>query len=447
MRYPVRCQIRRDPRQEPPRGDDLGDLAHQGNQQPGVAVGGRPHDRPELPLEDLRPVEADPYRPVAQEGVPFVESGGSQELVPSQVERPDDHGIGRKGLHDMRIGLVLDLLVVGIRREEPQELGPEQADAPRSAVLRSLRLLGELDVRGQLDRAPVACGDRGVRLARESGLGLSVPLAELGVVEDLVGLGIDDHPAVDAVDYDHLPGLDGFGRLPERDHRGYAEAPRQYGRVRGAPAFVRREAENLVLPEAGGHGRIEFPRHYHDRHVELHERLLLGAHELVDDPAADIPDVGRSLAGIRVLHRLESLDDLGQDLADRVFGVQHAFGDPAMDVPLQDRVVHEEDVRVDELAALYQVAQPGGEGEELGARLAEGLLETGLLVLGLGAGGEGEALDAKLFHVEQECRPDGYSRRCRGAFEREAQFNPLRTRTRSVRRALPPHAARRARSP
>jgi hypothetical protein len=119
---------------------------------------GRTQNRAELRSQDLRPIEADPHAPLAEERIVFLRDRQvSQRLVASDIKSADDEG--PVGTHSSSDGLVgFELLLFGWRLDafHEEKLGAQQADA-FTAERRDLGgVLESADVGEDFDGVPSA---------------------------------------------------------------------------------------------------------------------------------------------------------------------------------------------------------------------------------------------------------------------------------------------------
>ena len=103
----------------------------QGEQDPDVAQGAGPEDRPELGPEQARVAEREPQAAQAEArvGLDVARSAVRRQLVGTQVERPDDDRAPLQRADHGGVGLELLLLGRGRLGVEEEELGAEQPDA------------------------------------------------------------------------------------------------------------------------------------------------------------------------------------------------------------------------------------------------------------------------------------------------------------------------------
>ena len=284
-------------------------------------------------------------------------------LVGAQVERADRH---RLALHaDGHRAIGLELLVLGRQpfAVEEQELRAEEADARRAVLERLLEVVGQFDVRVQLDEHAV---DRLGRLGAQALQLLPLEL-ELALLQPVLGqhraIGIDDDDAVLAVDDQHLAVADQRPRVVRRDHRRHVEAARDDGRVRRHAAQVGEERAVVMLLELDHVRRREV--------VRDEDRLLLGhrrgqrarlAHQPLQHALADLHDVGLALAQVRILDLLELLDQHAHLLRQRPLGVAALLRDDLLRHLGQRRVVQDHPVHVEERAEFARHIAAGHRG-------------------------------------------------------------------------------------
>ncbi len=285
----------------------------------------RAQDRSQLREEEARLGQAEPDGAQAERRI----GGDARQsieallvLVGAQVERANRHW---QAVHARGHGPVsLELLVLGRQSLaiEKQELGAEEPDARRAVFQDLAHVVGQLDIREQLDAHAV---DRLGGLAAKT-LQLLPLEIELALLQPVFGehrtIGVDDHHTALAVHDQHFAVADQLPRVVRRDDRGHVETARDDRRMRGHAAQVGEERAIAVVLELD---------HVRGREVVRDEdRLLLGhrrrqrtgfAHQALQHPLADLDDVRLAFAQVRVFDLLELLDQDAHLLGERPLGV------------------------------------------------------------------------------------------------------------------------------
>ena len=135
---------------------DLGDFRNHRQHDLDVAMNGSAQQRPQLCLEDIGTVEAHADAAPSEERVFLLgKLDAGDRLVAADIQRSDDHGIGRKGLGQRGVGLRLQILRRQMRMPHEEKLGAEQADSHRPGFLRRLDLFERAEIGRDLDHGSV----------------------------------------------------------------------------------------------------------------------------------------------------------------------------------------------------------------------------------------------------------------------------------------------------
>ena len=328
---------------------------------------------------------------------------------------------------DLAIGLELLVLVGQVVAVQEQELAAEEADAHRADLERLLDVLGQLDVRLQLDRDAFERG-RGRRLQALQllPLELELALAELVLGEHLP-VGVDDQHPGRAVDDEQLALADHLPGVVQADDRREVEAARDDRGVRGDAADVGDEAGELVLLEEDHVRRREVVRDDDD--------VLLVLRRLGQVPGAEHPlqhaldhllHVGLALAQVGVLDLLEPVDEDLHLVHQRPLGVPAARADQLARRDREHRVVEDHQVQVEKGAHLGR--RVGGHRRVQADQLAADLLDRGVEAHDLGV--DVLARDLVVRDLEPRARDevgvaDRDAARHAGAVQREARAGLL----------------------
>ena len=231
-------------------------LPHPGDHRehhPNLPVRRGAQDRPELGLEDLFFLQAEPDRPQPHRRVHLVgELELGRELVAAEVEGADRDRVAHELLRHLPVRLEVLLLGREILPVEEEELRPVEPHPVGAAAQRNVRLLGEFDVRQEQQRLPVTRDRRQPRELRKVPGPLRVGLSPLLVIPDHLHRRVeDDHPFF-AVDDDRLRGPERLRpALHSDDRRDPEGARRDRGVGRPAP-HVGGEAEHRALQDLRG---------------------------------------------------------------------------------------------------------------------------------------------------------------------------------------------------
>ena len=296
--------------EHPLRGPHLGHPAHHGEHEAQVAVGGGPHRRAQLGVEDVGVAQAVAHRPEAQRGVLRVVLLAGGELVPAQVEGADRHRAPVHGLEDGAVVAVVVLLGGELVAPHEEELGAVEPDSLAAVGEEPGDLLAELDVADHPEPDAVHGLGREVLQAGQLGLALHLPDAGRLVVGALPGGGVHHHHAAAAVDDDPVAPLRHRGGPAGADHGRDLQRAGHDGGVAGDAARVGDQPGHLaVVEEQRGVGRREVAGH----HDGAGRRGLGDVHALAEqvlhDPLAHVLDVGAALAEELVV-RVEGALDL-----------------------------------------------------------------------------------------------------------------------------------------
>ena len=180
---------------------------------------------------------------------------------------------------------------------------------------------------------------------------------ELALLEPVLGedrtIRIDDDDVARAVDDQQLVLPDQRARVVRRNDRGHVQAARDDRGVRSHAAEIGQERREVVILELDHVGRREV--------VRDEDRLLLGvgrphrprlAHQHLEHALDDLHDVGLALAQVRILDRIELLDEHGGLLRQRPFGIAALLGDDPLRCFRERRIGEDHPVDVEERAEL-----------------------------------------------------------------------------------------------
>lgn len=352
-----------------------------------LAERGRAQDRTQLREEHLRlgqaPADrAQPERRVRRRFVAFVER--LERFIGADVDRADRH---QHALHPLDGPLVRGELLLLFRHlllMHEQELGAEQADADRAGLDGRLRVVGQLDVRVQLDLRAAQ------RLRRRE-----LQALQLALLQQLLGLAvrifleddrrrIDDHDALVAVDDDQVVLADQRARVLHADRGRNAETARDDRRVRRAPAEIGDERLERLRLELHHVGRRDVVRD--DDHVvravpgRAVERLRRGRRtgERLQHTLDHLLDVGLALAQVLVLDVVEMARQQFELLGQRPFDVVAARADQVDGFLHEHLVAQDHRVDVDECADFARgvVGQVGAQRFELATHDVERRAES-----------------------------------------------------------------------
>ena len=318
-----------------------------------VAERAGPEDGAELRPEHVRPVQAQPDGAQAERRVLLRgELDGRGQLVPAEVQGPDDGGAGMHLRGDRAVDGKVLFLVGQVGPVQVEELRAVQSDALRAVVPDRRQLLGELDVGGDPHPVPVLrLGRQGPQLVQRQPRVLELLLARVVAGQGLHIRGKDDHP-FRAVQDHRLVVLHLRADLLHAHHGGDLQRPSHDGAVGGAPARLRRHSQHRVPVKLGGVRRAQVAGEDNGLSPHpLHVEAPALSQEIAHQPVAHVVHVRPPLPEVAVL-------DAGQGLPD---GIQHLlhgelrvhplvlddggglFRQPAI---LQDQEVGVEDPRV-----------------------------------------------------------------------------------------------------
>ena len=197
-------------------------------------------------------------------------------------------------------------------------------------------------------------------------------LFELAVFEEgLVG-GIDGEGTAVAIDEGVFATADAGGDVAEAEHGGDTEFAGEDGGMAGGAAAVGDESEDAFAVEDGGGGGGQVRGDNDGRFGEMEEVTFGGApEEMVEDPPADIAEIGGAFAEVIVFERADGRGEFLGDLLVGGFAVEMLIPDEAMDFAEEAFVLEDEEVGIedrslvlaedhDDLALDFEEVAPGG---------------------------------------------------------------------------------------
>ena len=236
---------------------------------------------------------------------------------------------------------------------EKEEFGSEQPYARRTVLDRLLEIFGELDIGHELDATAVERCRRGRSQTAEL-----LPFEfELVLLDPVLGkhraIGIDDDDVAAAIDDQKLVLADQRARIVSRNDGGNVEAARDDRGVRCDPAEVGQESRKVVVLELDDIGRRQV--------VRDQDCMLLGvgrshaarfAQKDLENAFDHLDDVCFALAQVRILDRLELLDEHRELLRQRPFGIAKLLGDVPLWRLAQHRIGEDHPMHVEKGAEL-----------------------------------------------------------------------------------------------
>jgi hypothetical protein len=210
---------------------------------------------------------------------------------------------------------------------EKQELAAEKPDAPGAVIQRLIEIVGKLDVGEQLD---VGAVDRR-RGRRLEPLKLLPCQLDLALLQPVLGehrtIGVDDDDVLGAVDDQQLVLADQPTRIVRRHDGGDVETARDDRGMGAGAAQIGQEGSEMVALELNDICRRKIVGHQ--------DRLVFGAggtplrfaKQDFEHALDHLHDIGLALAQVRVLDRLELLDQHIHLLRQCPFGVAELIGD------------------------------------------------------------------------------------------------------------------------
>ena len=387
-----------------------------GKEDADPAVGAGPENGPELDLEDLLPVQAEPDGPVAQEGVLLFGDGEVVHLlVPPDVKGPDDHRPSLHGLHHVPVLLELGVLGGEEGAVEIEKFRPVEPHALAVVLEDVVQVLRGSHVGLEFDLHPV----KGDRLQspdfREAFLEALVPIQPLPVAFHRLPVGVHIHLARFAVD-DHEISVFHFVEELFHSHDGRDfQSPGEYGGVGCLASRFRRHAQGHLPVHLGDVRGSKLPRHDDGRLPEIREVDPADLEEQLDHPVGDVLHIVGPGLHIIVSHAFEDLDKAVSHLLHRPFGVDAPVEDHALDLAdeiriLQHHAVGPEDGRFSRSDGFEH---PGiGLADLLSGKLEGGAKAFELLFRIFNELPE----DVDLFFPVNDCPANGYARRGSDSF-------------------------------
>jgi hypothetical protein len=320
----------------------------------------------------------------AEEGVQLAgpRSQVARELVAADVEGAEDDRLGCHLLQDPRVGFHLLVLGGQVAAGQEEVFGAVQTDAARAFGDRQAGVVGRLDVRRQLDLAPVEGDRREFLQGQELALELDVTLLGLLVILQRSVRRPQHHDAHVAVDDDRIAVMRLLGEAVEADDRRDAVAARQDRGVRGASAQIRGDAEHEAAVDHRGVGWQQIVRDDHRFLVQGPEAARLLAGQVAQQSAAHVLDVGTAFLEIRIADAVEGFEDAADDAVERELGAHELGAHHSLGVLDRLGVLEDEEMRVEDLGVIV----PHLIGETLlrGADLVAGARQGGSEALDLG---------------------------------------------------------------
>ena len=444
----------------------LPDIADHGQQHADLAVRRRPQDAAQLRAEQVLVLQAEADAPESQHGIALASFQDRREiLLAAQIQSPD-HDLVRQGhLGELAVGpIVLLLARQAGRLSQVEELGPVQADPLRAKPSRRQHLLRQLDVGHQAHAQAVASRRRPVAQDRQLELATRLQSSPLMPRRRLVLGGVVQHQPVASVQRQEVAAVHARAGVPEPGDGGNSEGAGDDGRVRGRPASVDRQPDDVlaIQPRRVRGGQ----RGADDDHVirQLGEIVPpLAAAQQRLDPGRHVLDVGPPLPELLVSQLREDLGVSADDGVKGPLGVDALPSDEARRLLVERPVLQDQDLDLEDPPVRFPglPANPVAHLAQLAHRAPHGATETQDLALGF-LGREVETEDRDVRPLQDQGPADGDPRGHTDAAHRPAavafprpgrhRSSPKRACTRSTSalsasRSSPPSTLRARRVP
>ena len=224
----------------------LGQAGDHGQQQGDIAFHPGAHEGAQLAAEDLLVPQAEADAAQAQGRVGFLEGFlGAEHLVRTGVQGTEDHMRGR-GLAGHGAVFGVELFLAGQMLPQEGEFRTVQAHAFGAAGLQFVHLFQALQVGMDAHAHAVAHLGGPVGLAAGAGLPLLILALALFIGGQVVGIGVQQQAAVEAVHDDLFTGLAGLQQAGDAHQGRDVQAARQNGRVRRGPALCRDDGPHVL---------------------------------------------------------------------------------------------------------------------------------------------------------------------------------------------------------
>ncbi len=298
----------------------------------------------------------------------------------------DDHRLALHRPGDLGIGLVLLVLVGQPVAVHEQEFRAEQTDAVGARFERVARVLGQLDVRHQLDRDAVP-GPRHPALELAQGdPAFDLRPQPLAIAGEIVGLRLDADAAGFGVEHDQVALGHRLARVGHAEHGRQPEAARHDRGVRRAAAQFGDEAGDVdlgALLQVQHVGRRQVARDQDQplavgRLRRQRDRRVAAADERLHHPFDDLAHVLRAAAEILVVDGFELLAHRLELDRQRPLGVDQAVAHQVARLVAEQRIVEDHLVQVEEGAHLARRLRRHVRGEfvDLRAHQRKGVVQA-----------------------------------------------------------------------
>src|SRR3989338_7943005 len=212
-----------------------------------------PQDSPKLDLEYIRPRQAESDGAPSHEGVHLRRDLElRQELVPSQVERPDYDRVGFYLLRDDAVGLELLLFAGQVLAVHVDKFRPVQAYSLRAVRDHGRHVLRQFYIGGKFYLPLIQSLARQVLELLQVFLADLYPLLLRGVFLQGLLRRVYYDQAVHPVHYDAVSVPDPLRHDLKPHDRRYLQRLRHDGRVRRPSSYVRGKADDVLLVHGRG---------------------------------------------------------------------------------------------------------------------------------------------------------------------------------------------------
>ena len=274
-----------------------------------------------------------------------------QFLAP-HIEGADSHHPSGHAGDDLRQGFILGVFVGEVLPVHEEELGPQQAHTLGPGGQRMVDLARKFQVRLE-DHLLLVRRLRRNLAQPVQGPGLPLQLlAERPVIGQPFSGGMDDDPAVRAIDDDRVAVLNVAYQIRHAEHRGKTQRPGHDGGMALRPAQGGRETGDPRRVHQRGVGRRDLLGDDDAVGVQRFEACQIALGQPAHDPIADLSYVLRSRAQIGIVHFGEILGDRCDLGHDRRLGVTPILGDAGFDAADKTRGLQHLPVRIEQIAQL-----------------------------------------------------------------------------------------------
>ena len=270
-----------------------------------------PEDGPQLLLEQLRVLQAEADRPEAQKRIGLVvgQPGNAlQRFVAAQVERANDHGVGRKGRDDRPVARKLLVFAGQSRGIQVEILRAKESNSLRLRVPHRAVLLHLFQVRQQDDVHAVQ------RFRRQAAGGLKARLEALllglnpAIAEQRLLGGIDDHHPFITVDQHPVAAADPRREIPDSDHRRNLQRARHDDGMARLAADVGNDGQGRAAVDPGGIGRRDVVGDHHAFLSQFAQMMRRLAQQIPQDPLGDVANVASPFPQVFIVNLVKRFD-------------------------------------------------------------------------------------------------------------------------------------------